>query len=71
MSNTPAKINCYLALGYSLLAEQTPKEELQPSVSKEKASEHPIYKEENDILPINNQILNNMNIQINASNLKI
>ncbi len=74
MSNTATKVNNYIALGYIFLASETKIEESSVPVSQETVKEslsaiNDIQNE--DILPVNNQIMKTLNITANYNSLRI
>jgi len=72
MANTSTKVNRFIALGYSFFAGDTSIESSGQSSSSVKIEIiHADIEKENNILPINNQVLQTINIQKSSGSLKI
>ena len=72
MANTSTKVNSFIAMGYSFLATQTPVEhESVPSPADMEQSQPYDTSEKENILPINNQVLKTLNLNIQTGGLRI
>ena len=73
MANTAAKLNSFIALGYSLSAKET---QIKPDTTEYKQDDTnniilPNDTENEKLLPTNSQVFNSLNIQIVSSGLRI
>ena len=75
MANTISKVNSFISLGYVFLAEEASKAKPIESSPEESSLENENIvqntEEQENILPINNQVIKTVNINTNYSGLRI
>ena len=75
MANTMTKFNSFISLGYVIMAESASKSESVESSPEETTVDNNVVvqntEEQENILPINNQVLRTINLNTNYGSLRI